>query len=286
MKKDIKNSKLVKNEELASSPIGYDELAVNKKQKIKKVTNIILDIIIYIVLIFSATFAGSLVITKLTKGVPSIFGYSMINIVSGSMVDAGFNVGDSAFIKSINVEDYKVGDYIAFFDYVDPAHPGPAKIPNGEKPNPNPPKNRIVFHEIIEITIDANGDRWFRTKGTNNDNPDLNIIYQDYLIGKYVSENNAFVNFLKFITSSTGILVLIILPCSIILFKNCFELVSLAFLYRDKKKALKAEKLTKNITENPETNLKNSEINQSENIENNSENITENTMENVEENNN
>ena len=201
-----------------------------------------MDVVLFPILIFSTCFSLSLIITKITKGVPMVFGYAMITVVSGSMRNAGFEVGDKAFIKQTDACELKVGDYIAFFDYVDPAHPRPATIANGEKPTSNPRKNRIVFHEIIKIETDANGDLWFRTKGTNNASADYNVIYQDYVIGKHVDDGKGLIKYFKFINSTAGIVILVIIPCVIILFRDCYELMTMVFEYSDEKKKIKREK--------------------------------------------
>ena len=199
---DVKNNNLE-----PSSKVDPSKNLSKKKEKWtpKRILNLVLDIVLFPILIFATCFSLSLIITKITKGVPMVFGYAMITVVSGSMRDAGFEVGDKAFIKQTEANELAVGDYIAFFDYVDPAHPRPATIANGEKPTSNPRKNRIVFHEIIKIETDANGDLWFRTKGTNNASADYNVIYQDYVIGKHVDDGKGIVKFFKFVNSSSHV---------------------------------------------------------------------------------
>lgn len=226
------------NPELSSKKLN------NKKEKWtpNRIFNLVLDIVFFPILIFATCFSLSLIITKITKGVPMVFGYAMITVVSGSMRDAGFEVGDKAFIKQVAANELAVGDYIAFFDYVDPDHPRPSTIANGEKPTSNPRKNRIVFHEIIKIETDANGDLWFRTKGTDNRSADNNVIYQDYVIGKHVDDGKGIVKFFKFVNSTTGIVLLVVVPCTIILFRDCYELMSMIFEYSDEKKKIKREK--------------------------------------------
>lgn len=233
-----------KNNLEPSSKVDPSKNLSKKKEKWtpKRILNLVLDIVLFPILIFATCFSLSLIITKITKGVPMVFGYAMITVVSGSMRDAGFEVGDKAFIKQTDACELKVGDYIAFFDYVDPAHPRPATIANGEKPTSNPRKNRIVFHEIIKIETDANGDLWFRTKGTNNASADYNVIYQDYVIGKHVDDGKGIVKFFKFVNSTTGIVLLVVVPCTIILFRDCYELMTMVFEYSDEKKKIKREK--------------------------------------------
>lgn len=236
---DAKNNNLE-----PSSKVDPSKNLSKKKEKWtpKRILNLVLDIVLFPILIFATCFSLSLIITKITKGVPMVFGYAMITVVSGSMRDAGFEVGDKAFIKQTEANELAVGDYIAFFDYVDPAHPRPATIANGEKPTSNPRKNRIVFHEIIKIETDANGDLWFRTKGTNNASADYNVIYQNYVIGKHVDDGKEIVKFFKFVNSTTGIVLLVIIPCVIILFRDCYELMTMVFEYSDEKKKIKREK--------------------------------------------
>lgn len=233
-----------KNNLEPSSKVDPSKNLSKKKEKWtpKRILNLVLDIVLFPILIFATCFSLSLIITKITKGVPMVFGYAMITVVSGSMRDAGFEVGDKAFIKQTEANELAVGDYIAFFDYVDPAHPRPATIANGEKPTSNPRKNRIVFHEIIKIETDANGDLWFRTKGTNNASADYNVIYQDYVIGKHVDDGKGIVKFFKFVNSTTGIVLLVVVPCTIILFRDCFELMTMVFEYSDEKKKIKRKK--------------------------------------------
>ncbi len=233
-----------KNNLEPSSKVDPSKNLSKKKEKWtpKRILNLVLDIVLFPILIFATCFSLSLIITKITKGVPMVFGYAMITVVSGSMRDAGFEVGDKAFIKQTEANELAVGDYIAFFDYVDPAHPRPATIANGEKPTSNPRKNRIVFHEIIKIETDANGDLWFRTKGTNNASADYNVIYQDYVIGKHVDDGKGIVKFFKFVNSTTGIVLLVVVPCVIILFRDCYELMTMVFEYSDEKKKIKREK--------------------------------------------
>lgn len=236
---DVKNNNLE-----PSSKVDPSKNLSKKKEKWtpKRILNLVLDIVLFPILIFATCFSLSLIITKITKGVPMVFGYAMITVVSGSMRDAGFEVGDKAFIKQTEANELAVGDYIAFFDYVDPAHPRPATIANGEKPTSNPRKNRIVFHEIIKIETDANGDLWFRTKGTNNASADYNVIYQDYVIGKHVDDGKGIIKFFKFVNSTTGIVLLVVVPCTIILFRDCYELMTMVFEYSDEKKKIKREK--------------------------------------------
>ena len=212
-----------------------------RAKKVFHVFDKVFDYLLIPLLILCIFFASSLIITKKTKGIPMIAGYSLIKISSGSMRDYGFEIGDFAMIKQQkSIDDYKVGDYIAFFECVD------SNVQNhfqanesGLEPTKDPRALIIIFHEIMSIVTDNNGKKWFITKGVNNKYNDVHPIYEDYVIGKYKENLAGLANFIKFLLSIKGALLVIVLPCSIIVFKDCLVLVNLIFEIQDDKKQKK-----------------------------------------------
>lgn len=212
-----------------------------RAKKVFHVFDKVFDYLLIPLLILCIFFASSLIITKKTKGIPMIAGYSLVKISSGSMRDYGFEIGDFAMIKQQkSIDDYKVGDYIAFFECVD------SNVQNhfqanesGLEPTKDPRASRIIFHEIMSIVTDNNGKKWFITKGANNKYNDPFAIYEDYVIGKYQEKLAGLANFIKFLLSIKGALLVIVLPCSIIVFKDCLVLVNLIFEIQDDKKQKK-----------------------------------------------
>lgn len=212
-----------------------------RAKKVFHVFDKVFDYLLIPLLILCIFFASSLIITKKTKGIPMIAGYSLVKISSGSMRDYGFEIGDFAMIKQQkSIDDYKVGDYIAFFECVD------SNVQNhfqanesGLEPTKDPRASRIIFHEIMSIVTDNNGKKWFITKGVNNKYNDVHPIYEDYVIGKYQEKLAGLANFIKFLLSIKGALLVIVLPCSIIVFKDCLVLVNLIFEIQDDKKQKK-----------------------------------------------
>ena len=228
-----------------------------RAKKVFHVFDKVFDYLLIPLLILCIFFASSLIITKKTKGIPMIAGYSLIKISSGSMRDYGFEIGDFAMIKQQkSIDDYKVGDYIAFFECVD------SNVQNhfqanesGLEPTKDPRASRIIFHEIMSIVTDNSGKKWFITKGANNKYNDPFAIYEDYVIGKYQEKLAGLANFIKFLLSIKGALLVIVLPCSIIVFKDCLVLVNLIFEIQDDKKQKKNKQpqsggLPNKITEN------------------------------------
>ena len=243
-KEEIKESSLP-DKKNANSPVETKVPLKNTfSQKVRKVFHVIdkvFDYLLIPLLILCIFFASSLIITKKTKGIPMIAGYSLVKISSGSMRDYGFEIGDFAMIKQQkSIDDYKVGDYIAFFECVD------SNVQNhfqanesGLEPTKDPRASRIIFHEIMSIVTDNNGKKWFITKGVNNKYNDVHPSYEDYVIGKYKENLDGLANFIKFLLSIKGALLVIVLPCSIIVFKDCLVLVNIIFEIQDEKKQKK-----------------------------------------------
>lgn len=232
-----------------------DEKKQTKSKKIAKVLDIVFNIIFVPLILFTSIFAFSVIFSRIRTGYPSIFGYTQIQIVSGSMQDAGFNIGDKCFVKSTDTNDLEIGDYIAFFQYADPNCSSPAQVTSENIPASSAKTSKIVFHEIVDIVTDSNGNKWFTTQGTNNAGPDSIEIYQDYVIGRYVDEPNFWTKTISFVSSSIGIIVMVVVPCAVIIGIDTYQLIVLGFESAESKKQAKKQARQKAIEEEEQEEL-------------------------------
>lgn len=245
------NQEKVENSQENTNEANEENKKLQKKAKVKKIIDITLDCILIQIFLIALIFTGSTIITRKTVGVPMFFNYALITVSSGSMIDAGFEIGSRAFIKRTNASNYDIGDYIAFFDFVDPNCKDPSEVTETNKPNEKALTSRIVFHEIIDVQFDEDGKKWFKTKGTNNALPDYNIIYENYVIGEYVKTSESTLNFINFVFSIKGVLIFVVLPCGIILFRDCLVLTDIFFEIKDERK-LKKQMANKKVEEDDE----------------------------------
>lgn len=213
-----------------------DAAKSRKMEKIGRILDIVLNVVFVPILILVAIFSLSIMITKISNGVPSVFGYTQIQIISGSMQDAGFKIGETYYVKSQDPATLQVGDYIAFFQDYDPNCSSPSMVTPSNRPAQKASDARILFHEIVAIEIDLNGERWFTTQGTNNENPDSVKIYQNYVIGKWVEEETFWTSLISFVTSPIGIVCLSVVPCSLIIAVDLYQLIILCYTYQQLKK--------------------------------------------------
>ena len=103
---------------------------------------------------------------KASGRVPAVFGYSVLNIVSGSMEDE-IPEGSYVLVKRVEPEDIKEGDIISFYS-TDPNIYG---MPN--------------THRVVEVRGDGS-ELEFVTKGDANPQEDAVRARADRVIGVYV----------------------------------------------------------------------------------------------------
>ena len=212
--------------------------------KTSKVVSIISNLIfVPVMIILVVYFIYS--ISVLTKnGVPSFFGQSYVKVLSPSMTASGIKKNDVVILKKVKVSEIKEGDIIAFYgcgENIQNAF-GTKELALehdfyvGEKTF----DSAIYFHKIYDIKYDSSGNTWFFTYGTSNlrgggdpysDNIPANYIVDhetrgDYVVGVY-DEGNFLAGILGFISSTTGMICLIIVPSAILLFSLLLNIIEI-----------------------------------------------------------
>lgn len=212
----------------------------------KKTINILKNLVFFpflILIILSSIFMYS---AKMSGQVPSLFGHSIVKILTGSM-QPDFKINQTVVVKQTNINTLKVGDVIAFYDYQQPditaeqlnsfVVENPPTINNntqislgnflGSGISNNyqkqvAGKTKVVFHKITKIAIvddnnsKYNGKRFFYTSGITQNSTKAWII-EDLVVGRYQDIGTIPTFLLTILTSQTGSLLLIIIPAVIIL---------------------------------------------------------------------
>lgn len=219
-----------------------NEKFINKKSPLKKAISIFFDVVCIAVAAVCGLMCFCNISSRIQNLPPSIGGYMAMQIVSGSMRASGFEIGDSVMIKSVNTDTLKTGDKIAFYVFV-PSYQNFREykckqvtndeigeleynvsvksflgIQNPEIQEAAKYNSRRVFHEIIAVYEDADGVRWFKTKGTSNATKDSWTIKETMVIGAYNDSDTA--QFMSMVintmTSSVGTIIVLMIPLVII----------------------------------------------------------------------
>ena len=245
------------------------EIKSSSKKVLNIISNVFFAIVMVLLVIFMVYGFGSISQDK----VPSFFGQSYMWIQSTSMsnpvysdpyneeselISDGFQVGDVVVIKQVNTKDIQVGDIIAFYRG-SPADESVNLTPIEEVADENirsidASASRYsgsrTFHQVMDIEVDEDGYIWYTTKGTHNGSVDGQKVRADYVIGIYTP--SALAGILQFISSPTGIIVLVVVPSCIVLFLLLLSIIDTIDKMIKKKKEEEAfqSALVKSISSN------------------------------------
>jgi signal peptidase I len=128
--------------------------------------------------------------SKSKGGEPSILGYQLKTVLSGSM-EPTFKTGSIIAIKPLqNTNQLKKGDIITF--HLD--------------------EDNLATHRIIEV-IKTDNQVMYKTKGDNNKNPDQDTVVSQNVVAKYTGFTLPYLGYLiNFMKTKNGAALLLILP--------------------------------------------------------------------------
>lgn len=136
-----------------------------KKITENPVLKLINNIVYVILFLIVASVLFVVILQRASNNVIALGGIRIFNIVSESMVPK-YNIGDVLVVKSIEPQNIKVGDDIAYI---------------GQESTFN---QKIVTHQVIKIDYE-NGEYIFHTKGIANILEDP-LVHQNQVFGKVV----------------------------------------------------------------------------------------------------
>jgi signal peptidase I len=165
-----------------------------------------------IILTITLLFMVFVVISSKAKGgEPSILGYQLKTVLSGSM-EPTFKTGSIIAIKPLqNTNDLRKGDIITF--HLD--------------------EENLATHRIIEV-IKTDNQVMYKTKGDNNKSADSNPVVSQNVIAKYTGFTLPYMGYLiDFTKTKNGAALLLILPGILLLAYSGFSVLK-AFKEIDK----------------------------------------------------
>lgn len=148
-------------------------------------------------------------IVRVTGNSPSIFGYHVFRVSSGSM-EPELHIGDVILVKSVPVEEIAEGDTITY------------KGSEGDF------YDKMITHRVIEAPHEENGIWYLRTQGiTEGAYPDPEITFGQ-VQGEFVTKLTFMNSIYNFFLSPVGLITFIF----IILVLFGYEMISLILSYR------------------------------------------------------
>lgn len=192
---------------------------------LKKVFNIIIDIVVVLILIISILVV-TMSLTSRSSGVPNIFGIAPITVASDSMEDT-LMVNDLIFCEvrtDYVYDDYAVGDIVTFNQEIE-----------GE--------TRFNTHRIVEV-VEDNGITYYKTQGDNKDTnpvPDEKLKTANDIVAKYTGNKIGGVGaFFSFIRTQLGFFLVILLPMILFFVYEAVRVIMNIIAYNKEKAAEEA----------------------------------------------
>lgn len=118
--------------------------------KLKKAWNITTTVLVVLVVLCAVFLLGS-----------RLLGYRVFTVLSGSM-EPIYSPGDLIYVKEVDPRTVQKGDVITF-------------VMNEQL--------AVATHQVIDIRDGEGGVRYFQTKGTANETPDMDPVHENNLIG-------------------------------------------------------------------------------------------------------
>ena len=170
-------------------------------KKILRLAGNLITALLAVLMILTAYCA---VTSRLSGGVPKIFGLQMYEVLSGSM-EPGMQTGSVIFDKpGVDTKNLIVGDVITFKASEDP--------------------KMLITHRILQVKS-AEGAPVFQTKGDANNAPDSKLVPAADVVAQYNNITIPYLGFyLNFMKSKAGIVLLIIVPGALLIISTMISL--------------------------------------------------------------
>ena len=175
---------------------------------VKRLGTVVLSIVLWIVILVAALYAFTTMATRDNQNVANILGYTPLVVKSDSMAPT-FSAGDLIFIKKCDTSTLEEGDIICFHTIIE---------------------NEYALNTHRIKSIESVGDaRSYTTIGDNNNGvADLHVISDGDIVGKYVGHLQSVGKVMDFLSSSTGFLIVIVLPMLLFFIYQEYHLIMIS----------------------------------------------------------
>lgn len=175
---------------------------------VKKIGTIVISVILWAIILLAALYAFTTMATKDDQSVATIMGYTPMTVETNSMKPT-FQSGDLIFIKKCDTSKLKEGDIITFHTIIDNQY-------------------ALNTHRIQKID-EVNGVRSYTTVGDNNNGvADQHVISDGDIVGKYIGHVTGLGKVMKFLSSSMGFLIVIVLPMLLFFIYQVYNLIMIS----------------------------------------------------------
>lgn len=175
---------------------------------IKRVGTIIISVLLWLVILVAALYAFTTMATKDNQNVANLFGYTPLVVESNSMSPT-FKKDDLIFVKKCDTSKLEEGDIICFHTIIDNEY-------------------ALNTHRIQSIAENGEARSYITVGDNNNGVADQHIISDGDIVGEYVGHISGAGKLMNFLSSSTGFLLVIVLPMLIFFIYQVYNLIMIS----------------------------------------------------------
>ena len=192
-----------------------------KKTDVKKILNIIVNVILVIAIVLAAVCTYVSFVSTSGSGVPSILGVRPFTVQSDSMYPA-LQPGDLIIDTAVkDPSKLQIGDIVTYWTIID-----------GE---------RVLNTHRITGIYDGGTYRYFETKGDRNTISDPVTVHESEIVGQYKFRIPGVGKVLDYLQTSTGFLIIIVLPVLLFFIFHLVQFFRVLFEYQNVKMLIKYE---------------------------------------------
>ncbi len=208
-------------ETATATDVGSTEQEGAKKMDVKKILNIVVNVILVIAIIMAAVCTYVSFVSTSGSGVPSILGIRPFTVQSDSMYPE-LQPGDLIIDAAVkDPSKLKIGDIVTYWTIID-----------GE---------RVLNTHRITGIYDGGTYRIFETKGDRNTIADPLTVHESEIVGQYKFRIPGVGKVLDYLQTSTGFLIIIVLPVLLFFIFHLVQFFRVLFEYQNVKMLIKYE---------------------------------------------
>ena len=202
-------------------PVEQNQETEAPESKGRKIASIIINVILVIAIVLAALCTYVSFVSTSGNGVPNILGTAFFSVKTDSMYPT-LLPGDLVVGKLVKDPDtLRKGDIITYWTII-----------NGERV--------LNTHKIDEI-FDGGEHYFFRTKGDNNTTADPVTVHESEVVSQYVFRIPGVGKVFDYLQTSTGFLLVIVLPVFLFFLYHLIQFFRVLFEYQNVKNRIRYE---------------------------------------------
>ena len=202
-------------------PVEQNQEAEAPENKGRKIANTVINVVLVVAIVLAALCTYVSFVSTSGNGVPNILGTAFFSVQTDSMYPT-LLPGDLVVAKTVKDPGaLRKGDIITYWTVI-----------NGERV-----LNTHTIHEIY----DGGGHCIFRTKGDDNTTVDPVTVHESEVVGQYVFRIPGLGKVFDYLQTSTGFLLIIVLPVFLFFLYHLIQFFRVLFEYQNVKNRIRYE---------------------------------------------